>query len=829
METSRAARGDMQKESDPVSFPTRGAALRIASPPWCIALVSVALACVVPLAPALRSGKVLSAADGVLDSYLFAEARPASYARSNRLLTDSYRQFDPWRALTTRELKAGRLPFWNPYAYAGSPLLGNAQSAVFDPLALPYLVVDRVSHGTVWVALLRMLVAGAGALMLARRLGAGPEGGALAGILYACGGFTIAWLLSPHTSSSAWLPWALLATENLVAAPSPGRILALAIPLSLSVLGGHVEVAFFTALASCTYAALRQFQYSRLVGPGWTRIVGAMAAAGALCLALSAVQVLPFLEALDESVTAASRADLVRSASIARDTHPERLLTQVFPYLQGRPLRDEPGFWTPGTGFNDQVATYGSVLGLLLAGAVLLGAGRSAPAVALGTLGLGAFAYHVGIPPLRWMGQQLPIVRLTPAERVAPVALCALAVLAGLGLERVREYGPRSRLARAVPRTCTIAGAAATLVGVALFVEPGAAAAVIRRVIESTALRALLGAQAGRVLGGLEGALPVMGLRYLAVWGVLTMASGWVCRRLFTTPGPEARRTAVIVAALDVIGLGFGFNPALPGERVFPETSALREVAQAATDGRVLSLDEGLPANVATYYQLADVLGYDALDRRRHRALLELAGPFGRISAFPHADSWVHDLLGVRVVASRTARTEGDLTGASAVGKGLLMRNPGALPLMFTPQSVTPVAGLEEAAAALRRPGFDPAAVAVVETRSAVRGAVLSGPVQRNRPALGRLEIRLDVAVAGVVVISEGYDRGWSAWIDGTPAPVFPAYVALMAVPVPAGQHVLQLRFRPMTWTMALWFLAAGCLAVAVIVIGEARARLRRP
>jgi hypothetical protein len=285
----------------------------------------------------------------------------------------------------------------------------------------------------------------------------------------------------------------------------------------------------------------------------------------------------------------------------------------------------------------------------------------------------------------------------------------------------------------------------------------------------------------------------------------------------------------VIVAALDVIGLGFGFNPALPRERVFPETSALREVAQAATDGRVLSLDEGLPANVATYYQLADVLGYDALDRRRHRALLELAGPFGRISAFPHADSWVHDLLGVRVVASRTARTEGDLTGASAVGKGLLMRNPGALPLMFTPQSVTPVAGLEEAAAALRRPGFDPAAVAVVETRSAVRGAVLSGPVQRNRPALGRLEIRLDVAVAGVVVISEGYDRGWSAWIDGTPAPVFPAYVALMAVPVPAGQHVLQLRFRPMTWTMALWFLAAGCLAVAVIVIGEARARLRRP
>ena len=73
--------------------------------------------------------------------------------------------------------------------------------------------------------------------------------------------------------------------------------------------------------------------------------------------------------------------------------------------------------------------------------------------------------------------------------------------------------------------------------------------------------------------------------------------------------------------------------------------------------------------------------------------------------------------------------------------------------------------------------------------------------------------------------MGEGYDRGWSAMIDGEPAEVFPAYAALMAVPVPAGQHVLILRFRPVSWTLALWLWAAGCMAVAVTVVVDARAR----
>ena len=180
-----------------------------------LAAAVVAMLPLVLLAPALLPGHVLSSADVLMGSYLFASDRPPGFEPANALLTDPVQQMIPWRTLETSELRAGRMPFWNPYAYAGSPLLGNSQSAAFDPLSLPYLLTARTSGATVWVALLRAFLAGFGTLLLARRLGRSPAAAALAGLAYGCGGFMTVWLLYPHASSAAWFPWALLAAEHL--------------------------------------------------------------------------------------------------------------------------------------------------------------------------------------------------------------------------------------------------------------------------------------------------------------------------------------------------------------------------------------------------------------------------------------------------------------------------------------------------------------------------------------------------------------------------------------------------------------------------------------
>jgi uncharacterized membrane protein YfhO len=58
------------------------------------------------------------------------------------------------------------------------------------------------------------------------------------------------------------------------------------------------------------------------------------------------------------------------------------------------------------------------------------------------------------------------------------------------------------------------------------------------------------------------------------------------------------------------------------------------------------------------------------------------------------------------------------------------------------------------------------------------------------------------------VVFAESHYPGWRATVDGVPAPVLRANVALMAVAVPAGEHTVRL------WFTAPWVVAGLSLSL---------------
>jgi hypothetical protein len=70
------------------------------------------------------------------------------------------------------------------------------------------------------------------------------------------------------------------------------------------------------------------------------------------------------------------------------------------------------------------------------------------------------------------------------------------------------------------------------------------------------------------------------------------------------------------------------------------------------------------------------------------------------------------------------------------------------------------------------------------------------GTVVYHRPSSD--EILLDVAAggSGFVNVVEAYDPGWSARVDGRPAPVFAANGFTLGTPVSAGKHVVQFLYR---------------------------------
>jgi hypothetical protein len=777
------------------------------------ALVVVALP-IALLWPAMRTGRILSSADTVLGSYLLTTVRPAGFAPQNSLLTDPVQQFIPWRHLVTSELRAGRLPFWNPYAYGGSPLLGNSQAAVFDPLAAPYFLTKHPGTATVWVALLRLAVAGLGAFLLARALGCSPAACALAGLAYGGGGFMIVWLLYPHSSSAAWAPWALWAAERLARRPTPKAIVALALAVGASVLGGHVEAALVLAIVVAVYTFWRHTQFHNLEGAPLTRIVLALSAAGALTMTLTAVHTLPFLEALKGGTTVGVRNAFWSSPVLAPLLSPVAYLHQgvravllAFPYLFGRPLRGEVVLGEAFTNFCENSFAYASLLAACLAAVAAARARRGTATRVIVVIGALTWLYCCWFPPIIVVVRFLPVLRLVVPERAGFIPLLALAVLAGFGLDALVHSGdPRSKR---VARWLAVATALGAVTALALgIVMVGGGTASPKGVFH-------------------ELADPQLAVRYavsfLFPWVAIALVSAVV---LFLLAG--ARRRSHAMLALAVVGgdlwyFGARFNPAIPTSEAYPTTAAVRAVQDAGARGRTVILDYGMVANVATYYGVRDLAGYDAINRTRLDDLARLAGANDRttrgqaVLAFEHFGSWFFDVMAVQaVVANRTLNGDG-LVLRSEVEGARIYANTRARPFVFAPEVVRPTPDRNAAAEILRKGGYDRVKAAVVETRDASLPAASSSQVRWERPSPERVVIDVDARAAATLVVAESYDPGWTARVDGAPAAVLPCDLAVMAIVVPTGHHTVQLVFQPRTWRVAVALTMAGvvgCLAL---------------
>jgi hypothetical protein len=789
---------------------------------------------IVPLllvAPALLPGRVLSSADVLLDTYLFTEVRPAGFVPSNALIGDTVSQQTVWHRLVIDEVRAGRLPFWNPYASCGSPLLGNSQSAVFDVLNLPYLLSGDPLGGTVWVVLLRLWVAGLGTYLFAQSIGVSRAGASLSAIAYQCGGLMVVFLMFPTASSAAWFPWVMLAAEMLGTRGGIRPAAGLGLGLATSIFGGNAEVAFFGAIAASVYALVRRgqtraWQMRELLGAA-----GGIALAGLLAAAIAAVQILPLLETLAGGTSPEARAQLARQPVVLWPWQfpTSRVVLLFFPYLYGRPVGGEPSSPPAWTNFCEYSGPYVSSFGALLALLAIATAARRSVGRPLALLWCTAWLYSVYCPPLLAAARRLPALDVAVPQRCVFAALFAAAVLAGLGLDRLGAFSGRKRRLVDIGAATTIGATAIAGLTAGCWLLSGAPGF-------TSVVRVLLSAPFRSVFIGIEQKLQMQTFElaslfaslYVLPWAILMLgAAVWF---FFEKRAGRAREaTAVALVALDLLWFAHGFNPTIPRAQAFPRTPAMDTLARVANGGRVLVMDHGLPPNCATYYGIVDILGYDAIGRKRLERLLRLAGPFpaGPLEAplvhFDRYESWVVDVLGVRVIASPRPLPATYLKTGPTQGMVYYYENPRAFPLVWCPEYALAVRDAKDAEKKLGEPAFDPRAVAIVETGVALHTQGARGNLHWSRPAPARIDIEVDLAEGGLVVVSESYDPGWRARVDGSRVPVYACDLALMAIPVQAGVHRVTFVFAPRTWPLALVLSSLGLVGIVAIFFGARR------
>jgi hypothetical protein len=204
----------------------------------------------------------------------------------------------------------GELPFWDPLNNCGVPFLAQWNTMPLYLPALIYLLLP-LTWALSFFCLLHLWFAGLGMFFLAHRWSGNYFAAAFAGVAFAFNGFTLNLLMWPSQMATfAWMPWVVLAVE-LAWRDGGRKIFPAAFAGAMQMLAGGPEIIFMT------WTILLALWVQQFVIGGrdtsssprgallWRFPLIVM-----LVIALSAAQLLPFLDLVAHSQREAGYADL---------------------------------------------------------------------------------------------------------------------------------------------------------------------------------------------------------------------------------------------------------------------------------------------------------------------------------------------------------------------------------------------------------------------------------------------------------------------------------------------------------------------------------------
>ena len=679
------------------------------------------------------------------------------------LLRD-FRDFTlPSRALWRAAVLAGRLPQWNPFVGVGVPLTAAPVHGSCYPGHLPLLAGEAIRMLPAVFAL-HAVIAGLGAYALARSIRCGALASAIAGTAWMLGGYAVSmWGDGEKVLSGAWVP---LAAGALVAhARAPGF-------RSLRLLLAAVALAL-TALAGDPFLWLDILALA--VPLAWamssdaaSRVILRVAAALGLALLLASPELLPawLLKADTHRAT-----DLALAAAERWSMHPVRLLELLAPGALGDPT--STGHYA-GAAFADDPAFNVQPWALSLYGGAVC---ACLPFAAARSRTTGALVLSASAGLLAALGRYTPVHALLRAvivpmrwmrypEKHALVVVGALALLAALGCDRLldRRVSPwRPLVAMAV------LGLAAWL-------------------FAPTELRATL-------LSGLARS----GVAAVAAVGAVAIAS-------------RHRQAAALVVLSVALDLGIADAPLLP----WNDGAAIARPPVVET---ILSHPTPAPPRL-----LRPGVGTAAIDTLSGN-LPSLWG----IAALPGDDparSVRLDLLASRLGQAQLGKLARLLRIDWALGPSGLRE--GAHLSRAWIAGAARVADDESAAGMIARPDFDPERAATVAPSPTAHDLASQAYGECSVATFAAERVELDCESSGdaLVVISEAHATGWTATIDGVPAALERADVALRGVWIPVGAHRVALVFETPGLHAGLGLCALGALLSLGVGVRWRRVRI---
>jgi len=750
---------------------------------------------------------------------------------------DTVTQYYLWFSYLGERLSSGDLPAWNPYQFSGAPFAADPLSGWTYLPAMILFAILPVSTAAGSYLFVQLLLAGIFTYALARVLGINVVGALLAAVAYEFNGFMY-WrnvCCSPYAGVMTWLPLAVLGAELAIRS---SRWLdrglwwgvgGLALSQVLAAWPG--QGSYYALLALGSYIAYRTL----LFPPGNVhgilgRALGLLLHGGGVLLfgiGLAAAGILPRLEYQTLSSLADGYASIegVRAAWGGWTSEDwKRLLVPGLVY---------PGLTTLALALAAPLVARGrhaTPYFVVLVVCTLILAGKDVTP-------LHRVLYHL-LPGFEWIHPHGP-------ARIKVILYLGFAILAGATLSRLGERGRSAGILVAVPVLTSLlliifgmSGGVEDLLSTGLGITIPAASLLALVAANVCAVVYALSPSWRRIAAFLMVLvvyvdLSAAGRATIADYETADLGKELVKIDLARYYEPTGAAKFLRSETEDAPVRYFGFGPHPHGEkRSFHYNNWFTERDTTAL----------LASNLGTSSGLQSIQGYSAVHIARYDEYVEVLN--GRSQGYHNTDvvpqgldSPLLDLLNVRyIVVPAVAQPEQSVLRVLKDTHPIVysddrvdvLETRDALPRVWIVHAAKPVAQTETLKL-LNSGEVDPRQTALLEepppdlaspdNPSADRAVVKTYEADR---------IRLESATgaSGLLVLSEAYYPAWKAYVDGRPVPLYVADHVLRAVPVPAGEHTVELRYEssPLRFGLAV-SLISYLVLIALTVAGTRRRR----
>ena len=757
----------MSAERDTLPSPTHWGSRDIFGLAW------VVIAGVLVLVPALAHGTSLGPYDILQNSGL---NKTPNVQVHNPSILDQIRLFIPWTNLVWTQVHQGHLPLWNPYSALGMPLAFNWESA---PLSLPvligYLVPVRLAYTA--QAVVTLVIAGTGVYVLGKVLRLGVLASATAAIVFELSGPFIGYLGWPLSSVMSWGGWLFAAIILVLRGDKRSRaIVLLAAVTAFAIYAGDPEGVLLLALSAVVFTLAMLLLRVPALGGSGPMIrpavdLGLSVLAGA---ALAAPLILPGLQ-----LAKGSNRTVVGPGLLPKGLPPKELVHLIFQGFDGLPLLHNQWF---GLSAYEATCVYVGVIVLVLAATALVLRWRRAEvrAFALVTLVMGLLVF---VPFLVSILDSSG-ARIYWIFAMTPMVL-AIAVLSGIGMDIV----VKSHNQRSVRRVLGIGFTAmAIVIGVTWLVT--------RRGLTPSQVNIRTHSFIWPTIAVIAGLLVVWGLTKLPAQTRPRLSSRSVC------VGSIAGSLLLLVESAFLLASGaplFSSSSHYPTST--PEVTALKRAVGNAIVGSgaspTFSLGAGILTNANLLYDVQEFANYDPMTPRTYFSLHRT--PVSALAEYA-------DIFSPAITSSQAARLYGisyllEPNGVSGPKGSVFDRQIGNEDLY-------------------RVPGAAAATLVAIRSNGSLPGKYAAGTtIKVSHPNPNAWTMSTIATAPSVLRLRLSDVPGWHATVDGKTVRLHQFAGIMMELRVPAGQHLVELRYWPNTFTTGIVLALCSLLGLVIVPI----------